>query len=192
MPASTAPSSDQILVGASGTVYIGAYAAVTAPTAWDSALDVDLVQVGYISEDGVTLRDSKDVTEIRAWQSPYPVRRVVTSRVFEVSFAMEQWNWQSLPFALGGGTLSEPTAGKYKYIPPDADDLDEKSMVVDWADGATKTYRLYMPRGIVTEPVEINVKRTENAMFPINFAAVFDGTNPPYTLFTNDPAFEVA
>lgn len=191
MPASTAPSSDQVLVGASGTVYVAAYNLITAPTAYDSALDADLVQLGYLTEDGVSIKDSKDVTEIKAWQTPYPVRRLITGRTFEVSFSLEQWNWQSLPFALGGGILTEPTAGKYKYTPPDADDLDERGMVIDWADG-TKLYRLFIPRGIVTEQVETNIKRTDAAVFPITFAAIFDGTNPTYTLFTNDPAFEVS
>lgn len=196
MPATTANTSDQVLVGSSGTVYVGTPSLITAPTDSDSALDTDFTQLGFISEEGVVVQDSKDVTEIKAWQSPYPVRRLVTERAFQVSFSLEQWNWLTLPFAMGGGTLTEPGAGEYKYTPPDADDLDERSMVIQWSDptagAGTRDYRLYIPRGIVVEPVEFNVRRTENAMFPITFAAIFNGTDPIYSLFTDDPAFEVA
>lgn len=188
--ASTAPASGQVLVGASGTVYL-APVATAAPTSESSALNAAFIEQGFISADGVTIRDSKDVAEVTAWQTPYAVRRLVTGRTFEVEFALEQVNWSSLPFAMGGGTLSEPTAGHYKYLPPDADDLDPRAMVIEWADGASRNYRLYIPQGIVTAPVEFTVKRDEAAMFPITFGAIFDGTNDVYTLFSDDVAFEV-
>lgn len=187
--ASTAPASGQTLIGASGTVYVGTPGAtITAPTDEVTAVDSDLVQVGFISEDGVTFRDSKDVGALKAWQTPYDVRRFVTGRNFEVEFNMEQWNWHTIPFAFGGGTLSVPSAGHYKFVPPDADDLDERALVVDWIDG-TRKYRLWVPLGIVTNQVEVNVKRDEGAMFPITFGAIFDGTNPAFTIFTDDAAF---
>lgn len=193
MPAaSTANASGQTLIGASGTVYVGTPGAtITAPTDEDTAVDTDLVTIGFVSEDGVKFRDSKDVGALRAWQTPYDVRRFVTGRNFEVEFSMEQWNWHTIPFAFGGGTLTEPTSGHYKYVPPDADELDERALVIDWVDG-TRQYRLWIPKGIVTTQVEVNIKRDEGAMFPITFGAIFDGTNPAFTIFTDDAAFEVA
>lgn len=281
MPAaSTAPSSDQVLVGSSGTVYVGP-TTITAPTAHDTAVDALWVQLGYVTEDGISIKDSKDVTELKAWQTPYPTRRLVTGRMFEVSFSLEQWNWNNIPFAFGGGyvirlvqvitmntfdsvdsfkltwngaegatvftrgtnataaalqtalraqtgdtsltvsgttdagpftvtftvpslasaiTVTSPTGGctgtvtgttKFGFQPPDADDIDQRSLMIDWLDG-TKIYRLYMKKGIVTEQVETNIKRTDAAVFPIVFASIADGTTSPYQLFTNDPAFEVA
>ena len=192
MAAPTSNASGQTLIGASGTVYVGTPGAtITAPTSEVSSLDSDFVEVGFITEDGITFRDSKDVGALRAWQTPYDVRRFVTGRQFEVEYALEQWNWHTIPHAFGGGTLTEPTPGHYKFVPPDADDLDERALVVDWVDG-TRKYRLYIPRGIVTGAVEVNVKRDEGASFPITFGAIFDGTNPAFTIFTDDAAFEVA
>lgn len=194
-PASTANAAGQTLIGSSGTVYVGAYASVTAPTAERSSLDTDLFELGFISEDGVKFRDSKEIGSLRAWQTPYDVRRFVTGREFEIEFALEQWNWNTLPFALGGGALTEPTPGHYKYTAPDADDIDERAIVVDWIDynGTTaRNYRLFCPRGIITAPVEVTLKRDEGAMFPLTYGAIFDGTNPAFTIFTDDAAFEVA
>jgi hypothetical protein len=191
-PASTANSSDQTVIGASGTLYIGTPGAtITAPTDEDTAVDTDLVQVGFLTEDGVTFRDGKEVGSLRAWQTPYDVRRFVTGRMFELEFSLMQWNWHTVPFAFGGGTLTEPTAGEYKYVPPDGADLDERALVLDWLDG-TEIHRLWVPRGIVIDAVEVTIKRDEAAVLPIKFGAIFDGTNDPWTYFTDSTAFDVA
>jgi len=192
MPASTANAAGQTLIGASGTVYVGTPGAtITPPTSEVSAVDADLVQVGFISEDGIKFRDAKQMGELKAWQTAYPVRRFVTGRSFEAEFSMEQWNWHTVPLAFGGGTLTEPTPGKYKYVPPDADDIDPRAIIIDWVDGIRK-YRLWVPNGIVTAPVEVNIKRDEGAMFPVVFGAIFDGTSNAFELYTDDVAFEVA
>lgn len=183
MPADT----DEIVVGGSGTVYV-APVATTAPVDSDSALAGGFVDLGYVTEDGITFTDTKDVSDLNAWQSFYPVRRIITSRASSVSFALEQWNEVTTVFAFGGGTITNLGGGEYKYTPPDADDLDERALVVDWVDG-TKNYRLYMPRGIVMEAVETNVTRTDRAVLPITFGAISDGATAPYLLFTDDPAF---
>ena len=193
MPAaSTANASGQTLIGASGTMYVSTAGTptITAPTTTVSAPDSDLVQVGFISPDGITFRDSKDVGELQAWQTPYPVRRFVTGRTFEAEATLEQWNWHTLPIALGGGTITD-TANDYKYTPPDADDLDTRAVLIDWADG-TRLYRLWIPSCMVTSAVEVNVKRDDGAMFPLTFGAIFDGVNPAFAIWTNDSAFEVA
>jgi len=188
--ASTANASGQTMIGASGTVYVGTPGAtITAPTSEVSAVDSDLVTVGFISEDGITFRDSKDVGELKAWQTSYPVRRFVTARTFEAEFSMEQWNWHTLPIAFGGGTVSIPTAGHYKFVPPDADDIDPRAVVIDWVDG-TRKYRLWIPSAIVTAPVEVTVKRDEGGMFPVTFASIYDGTNNAWEIFSDDPAFQ--
>lgn len=188
--ASTAVSSSQTLIGASGAVYIGTPGAtITAPTSEASAVDTDLLTVGFISEDGIKFRDSKDTSQLKAWQTPYDVRKFVTGRSFELEFSMEQWNWHTVPIAFGGGTLTIPTAGHYKYVPPDANDLDPRSVIVDWQDG-TRLYRLWLPNCIVTAPVEVTVKRDEASVFPVTLSALFDGTNNPFEIYTDDAAFQ--
>lgn len=192
MAASTANASGQTLIGASGTVYVGTPGAtITAPTDSTTAVDTDLVEVGFITTDGIKFRDSKDVSSLKAWQTPYDVRRFVTGRSFELQFSLEQWNWHTIPFVFGGGTLTEPTAGNYKFVPPDADALDPRAVVVDWTDGV-RDYRLWVPNGIVIDAVEVTIKRDEGSAFPITFGAIFDGTSNAFELYTNDTAFEVA
>lgn len=189
MPAATTSNTaDQVHIGANGTVYIGP-TNLSGPTSEASALAAGFYPIGFITEDGLSVQDTKEVNEKGAWQSRYAVKRWVTTRGFVVSFTLEQLNWLTWPFAMGGGTLTEPTAGKYKYVPPAPSELDERQMVIDWSED-TNNYRLWIPVGLVTENVEFNVQAGDTIMLPISFGAIYDGTNPIYSFFTNDPAFE--
>jgi hypothetical protein len=184
--------SDQVVVGASGQVWAGPTNAV-APTQVTTAMqtvDTDWINLGFISEDGATFSEGKDIADIGAWQSFYPIRRVITARTVAVSFALRQWSKFTVEFALGG--LVEVNAAEYLYTPPAPETLSEKSLTLEWADGVKK-YRLYIPKGIVSETVETNLTRTAAADLPVTFVATDPGAGVDiYTLFTNDPAFSAA
>jgi len=188
--APTDNENSQVHIGADGTVYIAA-TGVTGPTSEVSVLDVAFKPIGLITEEGLSISDTKNVNEKMAWQTRYSVKRWVTSRGFSISFTLEQLNWLTWPFAMGGGTLTEPTVGHFKYIPPAPGELDERQMVIDWEE-ETFHYRMWIPMGLVTENVEFNVQAGDTIMLPIAFGAIFDGTNPIYSFFTDDPAFDAS
>ena len=183
-------NSNNVVVAGSGKVYVGPTTA-TAPTNYTNALVItagNFSELGFISEDGATFTEGKDITDIGAWQSFYPLRKIVTGRTMEISFALREFNKRAVEFALGG-TVST-TAAEWKYVPPAPDALTAKSLVLEWTDGTTKGYRLYVPTGLVTEAVETNLTRTSSADLPITFSATDPGTGTNiYTLFTNDVAF---
>lgn len=182
------PSADQIVVGGNGKVYV-APVNTTAPDDATTALGSGWVDLGYLSEDGVTATFAKTTETIRAWQSLYPVRRITTEASATVSFALRQWNSKTVPFALGGGTVSEPVAGEYEFIPADPSDIDERALCVEWQDG-TRNYRLYFPKGMVVESVETNITRSSASDLPITFEATPGDGDDAYTLFTDDASFE--
>jgi len=182
-----ANDADQIVVAANGTVYaapVGTTQPVT-PTEAPSAAWVDL---GYINEDGATFTDTKEIEDITSWQSFYPTRKIVTAKEATVSFALQQWNEQSIPLAFGGGAVTNPSVGVWRYVPPDPETLDERALMIDWTDG-DKDYRLIIPKGLVTEAVETQLVRTGSAELPITFSAVPDTDEDPFILLTNDLAF---
>lgn len=182
------PSADQIVVGGTGKVY-AAVVGSTAPTNATTALPAAWIDLGYISEEGVTATFGKETETIQAWQSLYPVRRVVTSASAMVKFNLQQWNLTTVPFALGGGTVSEPTAGIFKYVPADPATIDERALVVEWTDGS-RHYRLYFPKGMVVDAVETNITRTASSELPITYEATpTSGTNA-FNLFTDDTALD--
>ena len=180
----------ELVVAANGEIYTAAVG-TTLPTSPTAALNAAFVGAGYATEDGVTLRVTPDVAEFRGWQSPHPLRREVTTRDAEVSFGLLQWSEQTVPLAFGGGVVTSVTGG-YRYEIPDAtSELEERSMVVEWADGS-KNYRLVLARGNTVEAVETNLQRTATSVLPITFRALApeDGSVAAYIL-TNDPAFAV-
>jgi len=195
-----ANDADRIVVGANGTVYVGETTA-TAPTDADTALvtaapdeatSTEYVELGFVSENGVTVTPTQSITPIMAWQSAYSVRQIVTSRGLELDFVLREFSAVSIPFAFGGGSLVEVGPGdtnNYKYTPPEPQEIDTRSLVVDWADG-TRLYRLYVPNGQITDLSAFTVSRTAPAELPIKFVLNHSGTGAPWTLFSNDVGLE--
>lgn len=181
---------DQIVVGANGTVRV-------APLATADPADVSLawpagwVDLGYTSEDGVTFTDSKTLEAIPVWQLLFPARRIVTERDATVAFVLRQFGPDQVKLAFGGGAITEDSPGNFRYVPPAPEVLSEQRLGVEWLDG-DKTYRLIMPRGIVTENVETNIVRTAAADLPITFGIVGEDGVDPWYLLTDDPAFDPA
>lgn len=181
---------DQIVVGANGKLWT-APVGTAAPADEDAAPGAGWVELGFASEDGATLTDSRTLEPIPVWQLFYPARRIVTERDFSVAFVLRQWSADTVSLAFGGGTITEPSPGHFKYAPPSPEDIDERALMVDWQDGA-KHYRLVLPRGVVTENVETNLVRTGAADLPITFGIIGSETGDPWYLLTDDPAFESA
>ena len=181
-----ANNANNVIVAGDGSVYVAAVG-TTAPTNYATALNAGFTALGFISEEGATFTESKDITDINAWQSFYAIRKIVTARNVQVSFALREWNKRTVEFALGG-TVSV-NAAEWKYVPPSPSTISEKALVLEWLDGS-KGYRLYFPRGIVTEAVESTLTRTSAADLPVTFSAVDPGSGLSiYTLFTNDVSF---
>lgn len=182
-------NSNNVVVAADGKVYVGPTTA-TPPTNVAGAIVItagNFSELGFVSEEGATFTEGKDITDIAAWQSFYPIRKLVTGRTVEISFAVREFNKRAVEFALGGTVTTN--GAEWKYTPPSPSALGLKSLVLEWTDGI-KVYRLYVPQGIVSEAVESTLSRTAAADLPITFSAIDPGTGSSiYTLFTNDVAF---
>lgn len=178
--------SDELVVGGNGSIYTAPLGS-TIPASIDVALDGDWTDLGYVTEDGVTWVDGKSMESIRAWQSFYDLRRIVTSKEGSLAFGLMQWNPDTVKLAFGGGSIDTAGAG-YRYTPPDPSEVDERMMAVEWQDG-DKDYRLIFPKGMVSENVETNIVRTAAGLLPITFALLGEDGVEPFILDTNDPAF---
>lgn len=164
--------SSEVVIGANGNVYTAPFGTAL-PTNIATALNAAFVEHGYVSEDGVTFRDDKEVEDIEAWQSFYPVRKVVSSKTSGVEFVLRQFNPDNAALAFGGGSV-DVASGVATYTPPLPGELAEISTVVEWVDGDS-TFRLVVPKGLVTGEVESNLVRTAAADLPIAIEATPDG-----------------
>jgi hypothetical protein len=181
-----AKDADQIVVGANGTIRVAPVG--TAAPATEVAVPAGgWVDLGLVSEDGVTFSVSKTTEDIPVWQLFYAARKVVTGAEASAAFVLRQWSKDTTELALGG-VVTEPTPDHFKFTPASAEDVDERALLVDWTDG-DKHYRLVIPRGVVSEGVETNITKGSAADLPVTFAVLgTDGVDPWY-LLTDDPSF---
>lgn len=182
-------SASQIVVGGTGTVFVAPVGTV-APTDVAAAWAAAWVDLGYTNEDGVQFSDEKEMEALSVWQLFYAARHIITGRSSTISFVLRQWSKDTVKFAFGGGTITT-TAGPpahYMYEPPAPGTVDERALGVEWVDG-TKTYRLIVPRGVVSDTVETTLTKADAADLPISFGVLGTDGSQPFYFRTNDPAF---
>lgn len=185
-------STSEIVIGANGKVLVapvGTVAPVDIATAWAAAW----VDLGFLSEDGVSFSNSRTTERVNVWQMFNAARYFVTEEETTASFTLRQWSRVTVPLAFGGGTITT-TAGPpahYMYEPPTAGTIDERAVGIEWVDG-TKIYRLILKKVMVTDAVETSFTKSGPADLPISLGVMgVDGAVPWY-LRSNDPSFAAA
>lgn len=180
----------QVLVGANGNLY-AAPVGTTAPADFSVSYSGTWIELGYADEDGVTFSNSRDTEDINVWQDFDPARTIVTGRNVTLGFNLMQWNKDTLPLAMGGGTMTTSGSGatlKYQFAPAAAGVLDERAFSCAWTDG-TRNYRLFIPRGVVTDEVSFSLNKASAAMLPISIRVLGTSSGSAFYWYTSDAAF---
>lgn len=179
----------ETIIAGTGQLYVAAVGTAL-PAAENTALNAAFNGLGYTTEEGVGVNQSAEVLRYKAWQSKFDVRRQRDSETFQITAQLEQWNEVTVPLAFGGGTISEPTGGHYKYTPPDADDAENyKAVIVDVVDGST-ILRFVMPKASAVDGVSSQLNRQAMGLLPITLeAAEPDDGTPAWHFLTNSAAF---
>lgn len=177
----TTPVTDGVpIVGAYGDVYTAA-AGTAPPTDLDTP-GVGWTKLGLISEDGASWTlPTEESTDIKAWQSPFPIRKVTTSMDTSVSFALMEWDRDTIPFALGGGSFTDGV-NIVTYSPPKPGESESRAIFLYVKDGGI-SFGIYYPKGRVTDRGETSFKPDEAALLDITFSVeVNDTSADPYQL----------
>jgi hypothetical protein len=130
-----------VAVAVTGAVYFAPIATAIPNDAYE-ALNVAFLDVGYISEDGVTESQGTDTNDITAWQNGAVVRRVQTSHVLTFQFTMIETNPNTMELYYG-----DFTSGTTQVL---GSTQDRRRFVIDVVDG-TDNIRIVVPDGQVTE-----------------------------------------
>lgn len=183
-----AVDSDQILVAGGGRVFIAPVGS-TAPTDTTTAWDAAFKDLGYTTEDGVVLRPNLAVTDITAWQSFEPVRRIVTGRGLTVAFTLLQMTREALQLAFNGGAFTGTTTVTYE--PGEAGDIYERMLGVEAVDG-DKVVRLVIPRVDISDVGDIPFTKTGAVNIPLTLAMLGVSGSAPFTIIADGDAIEAA
>lgn len=178
----------EIVIAGTGTVY-HAPELTALPSYLSDTLDPAFLPVGFTTEDGAKFTDEKTTDGVRPWQSYYPVRVHVKERRATIEVTLMQWNEPNMILAYGGGGITEPVPGEYRYHPPTPEDLAIVALVIDFTDG-DKHYRFVAGRSFVTSNTETTWAKTGPALLPITFEVLAPAEGgDPWTIDSDDPAF---
>jgi hypothetical protein len=165
--------SDNVRVAVSGAVYV-APTGTTAPTTSGSTLDAAFVDLGYVSQDGVTESIDRSTTQIRAWQNGSLVREVTQEGTYSVSMTFIETNEAVLE--LYYGTAND--AGEFAIDPTSTG--GRKSFVVDVVDGDA-VERIYIPAGEITALGERTLASGEAVGYEVTITAYADADSTTVT-----------
>jgi hypothetical protein len=149
---------------------------VTPGTGW--------VEAGYTTENGVTMTQAVNTTELNTWQDANPVRVLTTSRTLTIAAELMEYSPENLVLSLGGGTITKgastgtvdfPTAGSNAIV----------MMIVDAVDGAY-TFRYVFTRVQADGSVAWNLQKASSVDLPVTWTNLA-GTAPQ--LRSNHPAY---
>jgi hypothetical protein len=177
----------EVRVAGAGHVYV-APAGTAMPTDL-GALPAAWVDLGYVTEDGVGFSFGRESEDLNAWQGD-KVRTLTTRNPASVTFALMQTNSTVLPVAFGGGSVTESGADPnkvYKFTPPDASTNTERSLVIEFEDGASIAYRYCIPRSQIEGNVDFTLVRSGALTYPLTMGILDNGNAAKFTILSNDP-----
>lgn len=144
-------SADNVRRGVTGVVSYGP-AGTALPTAVNSSLDAAMVDLGWLSEAGITrtLPGAADREVIRGWQNNGVVIVIRTPSEDNptFSFVLLETKTEVVEFALGVTITKSTTDGKWTFD-GEAERADGV-LVIDIVDGA-ELRRIVVPKAVVTE-----------------------------------------
>jgi hypothetical protein len=155
-----AANADLILAGISGGGGGGTALAwfaptgTAAPTSATSSLNAAFKDAGWISEDGLTKSVQEDVTDVPAFGTLVPVRKIVTKSEFSFKITMLEHNavslnvYNRLPLTGGSAIVIDPDDGTADWT-EGTHRVQKYAAVFDLIDGANHK-RCYCPSVEVT------------------------------------------
>lgn len=166
-----AEQSSQVHLASFGHVYI-APLGTTMPTDVTTVLNAAFAELGYLSEDGVSVTPNVDTNDIKAWQTPVPVKTVVTSVGLQCKFSMMQITSDTTAAYFFGSAWTRISGTLGKLIFSSTVSTQERCLVIEWTDEVGNVNRLCFGRGMLTDRDAMQLQRTENLAFGVTFEAL--------------------
>ncbi|GGV54211.1 hypothetical protein [Streptomyces spectabilis] len=159
------------------------------PTDSTSGWDAAFVDIGWISDDGITEANSTDASEIKGWQGGQTVRKVISSSEMTFQFTAIETNKTVLELYHKGSKVA--TASGKSVLAIKAPGPDRRSFGFDVIDGNSHI-RIVVPDGEVTETGDITYKGDEAIAYELTITAYPGADGTVAYKYSDDPAWGVA
>lgn len=175
----------KVRVALTGTVF-AADEGATVPADITVTPNASWLDLGYTSEDGVTLSVEQTTEDVAAWQSLEVLRTIVTAEPKAFNFVLRQLEKNTFLAAFGGSVVTVG-ANNYRWEPPASGAIPTKAYIVEFLDDTIK-YRFIYRRVQQTGARELNFVRTGPVNLPMSYR-VLAASPRSWEVQTNDPAF---
>lgn len=176
----------EVRVAGAGHVYV-APIGTALPTDL-TTLDPKFVDLGYVTEDGVSFSFGREVEDLNAWQGD-KIRTLSTKEPATTSFSLMQTNATIMTVAFGGGEITESGTDPnkvYTFVPPKSGTNTERVLVIEFVDGASITYRYVIPRTQIEGNVDFTLNRSSALTYPLTMGILDNGDKPKFSIISND------
>lgn len=189
------PSSANIFVGSpdratSGAILV-APVGTALPTTIATAPNVAFKDLGYISEDGLSISQSSTWETIKDWGGDQ-VRKFLSDFTGTLTFAMDEIRSDVLKFVYGSAnvavTAATVSSGTLHTVKMNSTEPDRVSLVANILDGPRKI-RIVAPLCQVTERQDLSFSRTAGVMHGVTVETYPDATGNSIYLYTDDGVF---
>ncbi len=172
-----AVSASNVRVAVTGAVYADKTGTATAPTSTGGSLDTDLKDLGYVSEDGITLTmpGGGDSSAIHAWQNGATVRTVRTPSDDnpQLELTLIETKLEVIEFVFGVTVTEAVADGSWSF--DNSVTRTPAAIVVDVVDGS-ELIRIYAPQAVVAEISEISLTHTDAIGYGVTLDLERNGT----------------
>jgi hypothetical protein len=175
----------QVRVALAGNVWV-ADTGSTVPADITVAPNGSWTDLGYCTDDGVTVSIEQSTQDIPGWQSMDPLRIIVTAEPKSFSFTLRQLakiNWTTT----FGGTVTTLGANNYKWTPATSGTQTQKMWLIEFLDGSYK-YRMVFRNCQQQGARELTLNRNDAVNLPLEYR-VLAALPEAWHLQTNDTAF---
>jgi len=167
----------KVAVALTGAVYFDPTKAATAPTGVSSSLDAGFLDLGGVTEDGVTITypGSGDVTPLKYWQNGQTARtlRKPGDDPMQVKFTLRETTKAAVETAFGVVVTQTSTEGSYVDNAGQAPKVGQ--MVLDIVD-EDELERQYFPSASVSEVGDITYNGDDSINLELTFDVDYDAT----------------
>jgi hypothetical protein len=165
------------LVAVTGSFYVDLTNASAAPTDTSTALAVGFIDLGYVSEDGVTLSlpDAGDTTPIKAWQNGATVRILRSPSEDSPQLKLTLIETKSDVIKTVFGTTVTQAAAEGSFLINSTITRTPFKSVLHVIDGA-ELIRIYAPATVVSSVGEITFANQEAIGYEVTLDLQYDST----------------